>query len=206
MATLNIDIEKEQQRIKSEIDKQGLRVLVCAGTGCVANGALEVIKKFEELGVQTGIMSAEDKVTIIPTGCHGFCEQGVLVGIPKLKTTYVKVKAEDVAEIVESHIKGGKVVERLLYVDPATKEHIQYDEDFNFYKKQTRTALANCGNINAESLDEALAVHGYEALAKVLIQNDPNAIIDTILKICEFLAFISFSISFSLFISLNFKY
>lgn len=182
MATLNIDIEKEQQRTQAELDKQGLRVLVCAGTGCVANGSLEVIKKFEELGVKTGVMTAHDKITIIPTGCHGFCEQGVLVGIPKLKTTYVKVKVEDVEEIVESHIKGGKVVERLLYVDPATKERIQYDEDINFYKKQTRTALANCGNINAESLDEALAVHGYEALAKVLIQNDPNAVIDTILK------------------------
>jgi len=182
MATLKIDIEKEQQRAQAELDKQGLRVLVCAGTGCVANGSLEVIKKFEELGVQAGVMSAQDKMTIIPTGCHGFCEQGVLVGIPKLKTTYVKVKLEDVEEIVESHIKGGKVVERLLYVDPNTKERIQYDEDINFYKKQTRTALANCGNIDAESIDEALAVHGYEALAKVLIQNDPNAVIDTILK------------------------
>ncbi len=182
MATLNIDIEKEQQRVQAELEKQGLRVLVCAGTGCVANGALEVIKKFEELGVQTGVMSAQDKMTVIPTGCHGFCEQGVLVGIPKLKTTYVKVKVEDVEDIVESHIKGGKVVERLLYVDPKTKERIQYDEDINFYKKQTRTALANCGNIDAESLDEALSVHGYEALAKVLIQNDPNAVIDTILK------------------------
>lgn len=182
MATLNIDIEKEQQRAQAELDKQGLRVLVCAGTGCVANGSLEVIKKFEELGVKAGVMTANDKMTIIPTGCHGFCEQGVLVGIPKLKTTYVKVKLEDVEEIVESHIKGGKVVERLLYVDPATKERIQYDEDINFYKKQTRTALANCGNIDAESLDEALAVHGYEALAKVLIQNDPNAVIETILN------------------------
>lgn len=92
----------------------------------------------------------------------------MLVVIPDLDVTYVRVKLEDVEEIVESHIKEGKPVERLLYVDPKTQEHVFKNEEINFYAKQTRTTLANCGEINAESLDEALAVGAYEALHKVL--------------------------------------
>lgn len=103
-ATL-INIKGEQEKVKEQIKAQGLRVLVCAGTGCVANGSLKVIEKFKELGVNVRPMTHQDKVTIVPTGCHGFCEQGVLVVIPDLDVTYVKVKLEDVEEIVESHIK-----------------------------------------------------------------------------------------------------
>jgi len=176
------DIKVEQENVKKAIDAQGLRVLVCAGTGCVANGSLEVIKKFKELGVSVRPMTAQDKVTVVPTGCHGFCEQGVLVVIPDLHVTYVKVKLEDVEEIVNSHIKEGKPVERLLYVDPKTNQHVFKNEEINFYAKQTRTSLANCGKINAESLDEALAVRAYEALNKVLKENNPDAVIDEITK------------------------
>ena len=79
------DIKVEQENVKKAIDAQGLRVLVCAGTGCVANGSLEVIKKFKELGATVRPMTAQDKVTVVPTGCHGFCEQGVLVVIPDLQ-------------------------------------------------------------------------------------------------------------------------
>ena len=177
-----IDIKAEQARVKEAIKAQGLRVLVCAGTGCVANGSLKVIEKFKELGANVRPMTQQDKVTIVPTGCHGFCEQGVLVVIPDLDVTYVRVKLEDVEEIVESHVKEGKPVERLLYVDPKTQEHVFKNEDINFYAKQTRTTLANCGEIDAESLDEAIAMGAYEALNKVLKQNDPDAVIDEIIK------------------------
>jgi len=176
------DIKIEQDNVKKSIEAQGLRVLVCAGTGCVANGSLDVIKKFEELGANVRPMNAQDKVTVVPTGCHGFCEQGVLVVIPDLHVTYVKVKLDDVEEIVNSHIKEGKPVERLLYVDPKTNQHVFKNEEINFYAKQTRTSLANCGKINAESLDEALAVGAYEALNKVLKENNPDAVIDEITK------------------------
>ena len=181
MANL-IDIKAEQERVKEQIKAQGLRVLVCAGTGCVANGSLAVIEKFKELGANVRPMTQQDKVTIVPTGCHGFCEQGVLVVIPDLHVTYVRVKLEDVEEIVESHVKEGKPVERLLYVDPQTQEHVFKNEDINFYAKQTRTTLANCGEINAESLDEAIAQGAYEALHKVLEQGNPDAVIDEIIK------------------------
>ena len=163
--SLNINIEFEQRKAKELIKSQGLRVLVCAGTGCVANGSLKVIEKFKELGANVSILTQYDKMTVVPTGCHGFCEQGVLVVIPEKNVTYVKVKEKDVEEIFESHIKNNKIVERLLYVDPKTYQHVPDDEHINFYAKQTRTALANCGNINAESIDEAIAVRGYEALA-----------------------------------------
>ncbi len=180
--TLNIDIKKEQENAQNEIKSQGLRVLVCAGTGCVANGSLKIIERFKELGADVSTMTDYDKMTIVPTGCHGFCEQGVLVSIPDKHVTYVKVKLDDVDEIFESHIKNDKPVERLLYTDPKTHEKVLKDENINFYAKQTRTALANCGHINAECLDEALAVRGYEALANVIKENNPDSVIETITK------------------------
>ena len=180
--TLNIDIKQEQANAQEHIKEQGLRVLVCAGTGCVANGSLKVIEKFRELGANVSTLTDYDKMTIVPTGCHGFCEQGVLVIIPDKHVTYVKVKEADVEEIFESHIKGGVPVERLLYKDPKTGEAVHRNDDINFYAKQTRTALKNCGKINAESIDEAIAVRGYEALAKVIEENNPDSVIDTITK------------------------
>lgn len=179
---LNIDIKEEQKKAQELMVQQGLRVLVCAGTGCVANGSLNVIAKFKELGADVSVLSDYDKMTIVPTGCHGFCEQGVLVIIPDKHVTYVKVKEKDVEEIYESHIKNDKPVERLLYTDPKTHQHVHKNEDINFYAKQTRTALANCGHINAECLDEAIAVRGYEALAKVLEEGNPDTVIETIEK------------------------
>ena len=171
---LNIDIKQEQAKALDEIKKQGLRVLVCGGTGCVANGSVAVMDKFRELGANVSTLTTKDKVTVVPTGCHGFCEQGVLVVLPDLHTTYVKVKVEDVEEIFNSHLVGGVPVERLLYVDPLTSQHVQKSEEINFYAKQTRTALANCGHIDAESLDEAIAVGGWEALANIIKENNPG--------------------------------
>lgn len=180
--TMNINIMDEQKKAQEHIKEQGLRVLVCAGTGCVANGSLKVIEKFRELGANVSTLTDYDKMTIVPTGCHGFCEQGVLVIIPDKHVTYVKVHVEDVEEIFESHIKGGQPVERLLYKDPHTGEAVHKNDDINFYAKQTRTALKNCGKINAESIEEAIAVRGYEALAKVIEENNPDGVIDTITK------------------------
>ena len=180
--TLNTDIKQEQANAQKYIKEQGLRVLVCAGTGCVANGSLKVIEKFRELGANVSTLTDYDKMTVVPTGCHGFCEQGVLVIIPDKHVTYVKVHEADVEEIFESHIKNGQPVERLLYKDPKTGEAVHKNDDINFYAKQTRTALKNCGKINAESIDEAIAVRGYEALAKVIEENNPDGVVDIITK------------------------
>lgn len=178
----NLNILEEQKKAQQHIKEQGLRVLVCAGTGCVANGSLKVIEKFRELGANVSTLTDYDKLTIVPTGCHGFCEQGVLVIIPDKHVTYVKVKESDVEEIFESHVKNNQPVERLLYTDPKTGEHVHRNDDINFYAKQTRTALKNCGKINAESVEEAIAVRGYEALYKVIQENNPDNVIDTIIK------------------------
>lgn len=175
-----INIDKEREKANEHLKAQGLRVLVCAGTGCVANGSMEVIERFQKLGAKVSTLTAHDKMTVVPTGCHGFCEKGVLVVIPDLDVTYVKVKPDDVEEIIESHIKEGRPVDRLLYVDPKTQQHVAKNEEIGFYAKQTRTSLANCGHINAESLEEAVAVGGYSALHKVLEQNDPDAVIKEI--------------------------
>ncbi len=179
---LKTDIKEEQKLAQEHIKKQGLRVLVCAGTGCVANGSLKVIEKFKELGADVSTLTDYDKMTIVPTGCHGFCEQGVLVIIPEKHVTYVKVKEADVEEIYNSHIKNNKPVERLLYTDPKSGERILKNEEINFYAKQTRTALANCGKINAESIEEAISVRGYEALSNILIENNPESVIEQIEK------------------------
>ena len=179
---LTIDIKEEQKRAQEIVKQQGLRVLVCAGTGCVANGSLGVIERFRELGADVSVLTDYDKMTIVPTGCHGFCEQGVLVIIPDKHVTYVKVRYKDVDEIYESHVRNNKPVERLLYTDPMSGEHVHKNEEINFYAKQTRTALANCGHINAESLDEAISVRGYEALANILEANNPDAVIEEIEK------------------------
>ena len=179
---LNIDIKEEQAKSQKVMAEQGLRVLVCAGTGCVANGSLNVIEKFRELGADVSALTEYDKMTIVPTGCHGFCEQGVLVIIPDKHVTYVKVKETDVEEIYESHVRNNQPVERLLYTDPASGQHVHKNEEINFYAKQTRTALANCGKINAECIDEAIAVRGYEALANVIASGNPDAVVDEIEK------------------------
>ena len=173
-------VEQERKKAERRLASTGIRVLVCAGTGCVANGSLEVIKKVEEFGLNVEKLPEHKDFTTVKTGCHGFCEKGVLVVIPDLDVTYVKVKKEDVEEIVRKHIYGGEVVERLLYVDPKTNKHIFRNEDIEFYSKQTRTSLCNCGNINPEELDEALCVGGYEALASVLEEQTPEEVIKTI--------------------------
>ena len=176
---LKINIEEEKQKAQKLIEAQGRRIHVCASTGCVANGALELIEEFKKLGANASPLTQEVKMSVIPTGCIGFCEQGCLVVIPDRKLTYVHVKKEDVKEIYES-LLNDTVVERLLYVDPALNKKIVNNEEMNFYAKQTRTAMKNCGVINPESLDEALSVGAYAALSKVLEINDQEYVLKEI--------------------------
>ncbi len=163
---MNLNIVEKQKEAQKNISAQGTRVFVCAGTGCVANGSLEVIERLEKEGLNVATLQS-DKMTIVPTGCHGFCEQGVLIVIPDFHLTYVKVKKDDVEEIIES-LKTGVPVERLLYTDPQTHQKIAKNDDINFYAKQSRTSLCNCGKINPEDIHDSIAIRGYEALEKVL--------------------------------------
>ena len=148
-------------------------IVLCGGTGCISSNSMEIKAKFEELIAQKDL---EDKVTVNQVGCFGFCSQGPFVKIFPEDTLYRMVKESDAEEIIDEDIIGGKVVERLLFVDPATEEKVAKQDDINFYKKQTRIALHGCGVINPENLDEALGYGAYKGLARALSMDRADVI------------------------------
>lgn len=154
-------------------------VLICGGTGCKSAGSKEVQLVFSRAIEAKGL---SDEVMVVETGCHGFCEHGPLVIVYPEGTFYCQVKAEDVEEIVESHLFKGRIVERLLYHEPLTHESIPNYSEINFYKKQHRLVLENCGAINPEQIEEYIAVGGYEALAKAVTTMSPEDVIEEIKK------------------------
>ena len=154
-------------------------VLICGGTGCKSAGSKEVQLAFSRAIEAKGL---SDEVMVVETGCHGFCEHGPLVIVYPEGTFYCQVKAEDVEEIVESHLFKGRIVERLLYHEPLTHESIPNYSEINFYKKQHRLVLDNCGAINPEQIEEYIAVGGYEALAKAVTTMSPEDVIEEIKK------------------------
>lgn len=154
-------------------------VLICGGTGCKSAGSKEVQLAFTRAIEAKGL---SDEVMVVETGCHGFCEHGPLVIVYPEGTFYCRVKAEDVEEVVESHLFKGRIVERLLYHEPLTHESIPTYSEINFYKKQHRLVLANCGTINPEQIEEYIAVGGYEALAKALTTMTPEDVVDEVKK------------------------
>mgnify|MGYP001764612456 FL=1 len=154
-------------------------ILICGGTGCHASQSDQIKNNLAQLVVEKGL--AED-VQVVVTGCFGFCEKGPIVKMLPDNTFYTEVKPEDCREIIEEHIVKGRKVERLLYKNPETKEHVADSKHMGFYKKQLRIALRNCGFINPENIEEYIARDGYAALASVLEQNNPMATIETIKK------------------------
>lgn len=154
-------------------------VLICGGTGCKSAGSKEVQLAFSRAIEAKGL---SDEVMVVETGCHGFCEHGPLVIVYPEGTFYCQVKAEDVEEIVESHLFKGRIVERLLYHEPLTHESIPNYSEINFYKKQHRLVLENCGAINPEQIEEYIAVGGYEALAQAVTTMSPEDVIEEIKK------------------------
>lgn len=151
------------------------RITVCGGTGCKASDSAVILENF-----RLAVASMPD-VEVVQVGCFGFCEKGPIVKIMPDGTFYVQVKPSDVLEIVTSHILGDRVVERLLYVDPTTGSHVPDSAHMNFYKKQQRIAIRNCGVIDPENIDEYLAAGGYEALRRVL-EEDPLSVVERIKK------------------------
>ena len=140
-------------------------IVVCGGTGCISSNSMDILGKIEELIKEKGL---EDKVTANKVGFFGFCSQGPFVKIYPEDTLYRLVKIEDVEEIIEKDIIGGEIIERLLYVDPATQEKIAKQDEINFYKKQKRIALHGCGQINPEDIREALGLDAWKGLARAL--------------------------------------
>ena len=154
-----------------------MHILVCGGTGCRASASKNIICRLEDCLKERAL---EDEVQVIATGCFGFCEKGPIVKIMPDNTFYVQVKPEDAEEIVNEHIIKGRKVERLLYKDPSKKVTVSDSKHMEFYKKQLRIALRNCGFIDPENIEECIGRDGYSALAKCLTEMTPEAVIDEI--------------------------
>ena len=172
---LNQKICSCTEALKGKIDgTNGKRAIVlCGGTGCLSSNSAEIREKFQKLVEEKGL---SEKVTVNQVGCFGFCSQGPFVKIYPEDTLYRLVKIEDVEEIIEKDIIGGEVVERLLYVDPATKAKVAKQEDINFYKKQCRVALHGCGVINPEDINEAMGLGAFQGLKKALSMTQQEVI------------------------------
>ncbi|MCG4770201.1 4Fe-4S binding protein [Bacteroides nordii] len=159
------------------LGSQHLQILICGGTGCKASSSHLIADNLNKILKENGIT---DKVEVITTGCFGFCEKGPIVKIIPDNTFYTQVTPEDAEEIVKEHIIGGKKIERLLYTDPKTEQKVNDSKHMDFYRKQLRIALRNCGFIDPENIEEYIARNGYVALANYLLNHTPDKVIDVI--------------------------
>ena len=157
--------------------KNKINILVCGGTGCRASNSEIILGNLKQELENKGL---EDQVSVVKTGCFGFCEKGPIVKIMPDNTFYTQVKPEDAKEIIEEHVIKGRKIKRLLYEDPETKEHISDSKHMGFYRKQIRIALRNCGFINPEEIDEYIARDGYAALGTCLTKKTSKEVIDEI--------------------------
>ena len=164
-------------RINTNADTREKHILVCHGTGCTSSKSPQILENFRKIIEEKHIKN----VRVIKTGCFGLCAKGPVVIIRPENTFYAQVKPEDCEEIIQTHIIEGKRVERLLCRDIDGKIVNKLDE-LNFYKKQKRIALKNCGVINPEDIDEYIAFDGYLALEKVLKEMTQDEVIDVVTK------------------------
>ncbi|MDR2349257.1 MAG: 4Fe-4S binding protein [Deltaproteobacteria bacterium] len=182
-----IDLEETRKRYEDQTKGYKNRVIVCAGTGCMANGSMKVYEAFVEIAKSRGIkadvaLKKEDgDVLMSATGCQGFCQMGPLVTIEPQDILYTKVKAEDVEEIVTKTLVGGEAVERLLYRTPDGDEPVKEAHAIPFYHKQTRLLLKQCGSLDATDLDAYVAAGGYFMARKAVLGMTDKEICDEIL-------------------------
>jgi NADP-reducing hydrogenase subunit HndC len=181
MARINSPAElmKVRQEILSLRDPTKPSISICAGSGCLASGAGEVIAAFKSELQKQGL---DTEVNTKGTGCRGFCERGPVVVIYPEEICYLQVTSEDVPEIVSLTIKEKKVVDRLLYVDRATGERATHESDIPFYKNQERILIGSNSKIDPKVIDDYLALGGYAALAKALFQMSPDQVLEEVKK------------------------
>lgn len=156
-----------------------IQLLCCGGTGCKASSSAKIVNNLKAAIEANNIA---DKVEVIVTGCFGFCEKGPIVKVIPDNTFYTQVTPDDAEEIVKEHVIAGRKVERLLYVDPKTSQTVSDSKHMDFYRKQLRIALRNCGVIDPENIEEYIARDGYKALATILREQTPEQVIDTITR------------------------
>lgn len=156
------------------------QVLICTGTGCSSSNSPAIIKRFEECIRNAGL---ENEIKVVRTGCFGLCENGPICIVYPEGAFYSHIKVDDVERIVSEHLVKGRVVADLLYKKSVTEDgKIRSLEEIDFYKKQRRVALRNCGVIDPENINEYIAFDGYKALAKALTEMSRDDVIDVILK------------------------
>ena len=165
--------------VAGKIDSVKKDILCCGGTGCHASNSNVLM---ENLRAEIKAAGLENDVKVIQTGCFGFCAQGPIVKIMPDNVFYVQVTPEDAKEIIEKHVKGHQIVERLLYVEPTLKEAIHDYAKMPFYAKQMRISLRNCGLIDAESIEEYIANEGYQGLAKAVCEMKPADVVQEVLN------------------------
>lgn len=154
------------------------QVLICGGTGCTSSGSVKIANRLQEEIDKNGLT---DEVMVVRTGCFGLCALGPIMIVYPEGTFYSMVKEEDIAEIVSEHLLKGRIVTRLVYDETVAENEIKSLKETDFYKKQHRIALRNCGVINPECIDEYIGRNGYEALGKVLKTMTPDDVIQIIL-------------------------
>jgi NADH-quinone oxidoreductase subunit F len=154
-------------------------ILVCAGGGCLASGSLDVSAAFRE---EIKKQNIADHVMVIETGCQGLCAAGPVVTIQPDNVFYENVSTADVPDIIKNHIMNGKVVERLVHKNPATGQSVPKVNDIDFFKKQTKIVLRNCGKIDPLSIEQYIANQGYSALAKVLSDMNSDQIVEEVTR------------------------
>ncbi|MFZ5433042.1 MAG: NADH-ubiquinone oxidoreductase-F iron-sulfur binding region domain-containing protein [Calditrichota bacterium] len=181
MSALKLTSPTDLIRLKDQIAKQrengGTVVSVCGGTGCLACGCKDVVKAMKAALKESRL---EDKVELKITGCPGFCERGPLVVLYPDGIFYQKVRPADAKLIVDQTIKGGKIVNKLLYKDPITKQSVIYEKDIPFYKKQMRLLLGNNNYMDPTSIHDYILLGGYQAAAKALSTMQPEQIIEEV--------------------------
>ncbi len=175
------DLTDLRDQLNSSRDPDQPEIVICHGTGCLANGAFKVYEAFKNALDSAGI-----DVKLMPgiktTGCHGFCSRGPLVIIRPQGIFYQQVKPKHVEDIVQHTLLEGKPIEELLYKDPKTDDTIPYEQDIPFYKLQQRIVLHNIGKIDPTDITDTIAVGGYQALAKVLSTMTPDEVVSEIEK------------------------
>jgi NADH:ubiquinone oxidoreductase subunit F (NADH-binding)/NADH:ubiquinone oxidoreductase subunit E/Pyruvate/2-oxoacid:ferredoxin oxidoreductase delta subunit len=171
------ELEQLRARLRDERRTQQTVVSICAGSGCRALGAAELIAAFEEA---VGVAGLQEQVRIQQNGCHGFCERGLICVIRPQGIFYQRVRPRDVPAIVERTLQGGEVIERLLYEDPRTGQKIVHEQDIPFYRRQHRLLMSQNALIDPLDIRDAIAAGGYAALAKALGEMEPDAVIDEV--------------------------
>ena len=152
-----------------------MHILICGGTGCISAESDVIADRFSEELERVGMT---DEVQVLKTGCFGFCEKGPIVKVLPDSTFYVEVKPDDVEELVNEHVVKGRVVDRLLFIDPSSKETIEDSKHMDFYKKQQRVALRNCGFVDPHNVDEYIARDGYQALGQAVLEMSQLEVIE----------------------------